>query len=566
MVQDEEKILKILLDSAYITQEDIESAKKINGSKGLVDYFVKNEVLSYKLIDQAMSEFYGLEYMDIDAMDIQVDTKLLARIPEVLAKRYSLVCIFEDDKKVDLITAQPETISDATEELFKIFAGKSVNVKYVSPDQYQRLMSKFKKPLQDRFDQLTQKETFSAPDLFNEIISEAYNLRSSDIHFEPQPGKLVLIRFRIDGLLKEVGVVTYDVYEKVLNRVKVLAHLRIDQHYAPQDGSIRIDGEEYKLDLRISIIPVLEGEKIVIRVLSDYVKDLSLSEIGLSDRDQQLINESLKKKYGMILNSGPTGSGKTTTLYAILKTLQNPSVNITTIEDPVEYRIPGLNQIQVDPGNDVTFAKGLRSIVRQDPNVILVGEIRDEETAEIAVNAALTGHLVLSTFHANDAATSIPRLIDMGIEPFLLSSTLSLILAQRLVRRICPNCRVSKEVKRDDLKTILNKPQDFFPDKVFRMYYGKGCEKCNFTGYKGRMAIFQMIYVTDNIKPYIESSSSTAKLWEIAKKDGSKTFFEDGIEKVLLGYTTLEELIRVAPITSETVKNVNTDTIAKTTK
>lgn len=289
----------------------------------------------------------------------------------------------------------------------------------------------------------------------------------------------------------------------------------------------------------------------VIRILSDYIRDLSLADLGLSEWSKKLITEAMKKRYGMILNTGPTGSGKTTTLYAILKGLLSPEVNITTIEDPVEYRITGINQIQVSHEHDITFAKGLRSIVRQDPNIILVGEIRDSETVEIAINAALTGHLLLSTFHANDAATAIPRLLDMGIEPYLLASTLTLIIAQRLLRRICPYCRVSEVHSRDSLKKYLLSPEMYFSEESVRLYKGKGCEKCGFTGYNGRIAVFEMIYVTDEMRTLIETAPGSAKIWQLAKSQGAKSYFEDGLEKVLIGNTTLEELLRVAPILSE---------------
>jgi type II secretory ATPase GspE/PulE/Tfp pilus assembly ATPase PilB-like protein len=299
--------------------------------------------------------------------------------------------------------------------------------------------------------------------------------------------------------------------------------------------------------MRISILPTLNGEKVVIRLLSQYVRSFSFNDLGLSQHDQELLMKAINKPFGMILVTGPTGSGKTTSLYALLKLLNSPDVNITTIEDPVEYKMPGINQIQVNSQTNLTFAKGLRSIVRQDPDIILVGEIRDQETAETAVNAALTGHLLLSTFHANDAATAVPRLLDMDIEPFLLSSTLEVLIAQRLVRKICDQCRFSTSLSKEEVKkTIPADVQKYFTGKHIVLYQGKGCASCGNTGFRGRTAIYEFIEVTPEIQELILQNPSTAQIWKIARKQGSVTLFEDGIEKVKNGITTLEELLRMA--------------------
>ena len=298
--------------------------------------------------------------------------------------------------------------------------------------------------------------------------------------------------------------------------------------------------------MRVSVIPVLDGEKITIRLLAEYVKGFTFSDLGVSGKDQEVFMSAAKKPFGMILVTGPTGSGKTTTLYALLKMLNNPAVNITTIEDPVEYKIPGVNSIQVNPQTNLTFAKGLRSIVRQDPDIILVGEIRDLETAEIAVNAALTGHLLFSTFHANDAATAIPRLLDMGVEPFLMASTLELVIAQRLVRKICDQCRVSFTPKAEELDKTFPDTKKFFPKSLPTLYKGKGCKNCGNTGYKGRTAIFEFIEVRGEMRELILKRPSTQEIQELARKNGSLSLFDDGLEKVKNGITTIEELLRVA--------------------
>lgn len=329
--------------------------------------------------------------------------------------------------------------------------------------------------------------------------------------------------------------------------MKVEAHLRIDEHQSAQDGAIRwLDANGNETDLRLSILPTLDGEKIVIRLLAKYVRGFQLVDLGLGEEDQKIIEASAQKPFGMILVVGPTGSGKTTSLYALLKLVNNPTINITTIEDPVEYRIAGVNQIQVNSATGLTFAKGLRSIVRQDPDLILVGEIRDQETSEISINAALTGHLLFSTFHANDAAAAIPRLLDMGTEPFLLASTLELIIAQRLARRICENCRYSVNLQKEEINKIPSYLRNKFDEKTM-IYRGKGCSACNFTGYQGRIALFEIIKTSPELQETIMGNPSSQQIWEVSRKQGARSLFEDGLEKVKTGLITLEEVFRVAP-------------------
>ena len=388
--------------------------------------------------------------------------------------------------------------------------------------------------METRFSEIVSSQTRVAPEIIDEIVSDALAFKASDIHFEPQE-KEVVVRFRVDGVLQEAGRVSKEIYENILNRIKVQAHMRIDEHFAAQDGAIRFPKDKGFIDMRVSLIPILDGETIVIRLLAEYVKGFTFADLGVSQKDQEIFLKAAKKPFGMIMVTGPTGSGKSTTLYALIKMLNLPSVNITTIEDPVEYKVVGINQIQVNTQTDLTFAKGLRSIVRQDPDIVLVGEIRDLETAEIAVNAALTGHLLFSTFHANDAATAIPRLLDMGVEPFMMASSLELIIAQRLVRKICDQCRVS----------FTSQPTKFFP-KETTLYKGKGCNNCGNTGYKGRTAIFEFIRIEGAMQELILKHPSTREIADLAKGSGSHSLFEDGLEKVKNGITTMEELLRVA--------------------
>lgn len=300
--------------------------------------------------------------------------------------------------------------------------------------------------------------------------------------------------------------------------------------------------------MRVSIAPTIDGEKIALRILPEYSSHFSVDTLGLTGDDRVALSEAAKKPFGMVLVTGPTGSGKTTTLYAFLRTLNTSEVNITTIEDPVEYRIEGVNQMQTNAATELTFARGLRSIVRQDPDIVLVGEIRDRETAEVAINAALTGHLLFSTFHSNDAATTIPRLLDIGIEPFLLGSTLELIVAQRLVRTICSNCHGSYTLAKRELQSSIPKIAPFFnEEQQITFYRGAGCNACHQTGYRGRIAIFEVIRNTPQMQELIANRPSRTDIWNLAKQQGSHSLFENGLSKVREGITTVEELLRVAP-------------------
>jgi type II secretory ATPase GspE/PulE/Tfp pilus assembly ATPase PilB-like protein len=320
--------------------------------------------------------------------------------------------------------------------------------------------------------------------------------------------------------------------------------------------------------MRTSIIPIVEGEKVVLRVLGSYVQGLTFNDLGLTEKNQNLLREAADKPFGMILVVGPTGSGKTTTLYSLLKMLNTPDTNITTIEDPVEYKVQGLNQIQVNMITGLTFARGLRAIVRQDPDIILVGEIRDLETAEISVNAALTGHMLLSTFHANDAATAVPRLLDMGIEPFLLSSTMNLIIAQRLVRKICDHCKYSviKTPADFDTPQLKGVAKYFNGGKNITLYEGKKCEACGFTGYKGRTSIYELIKITPNLQELLVKRPSAQEIWILARKEGARSVFEDGVDKVKSGLTTVEELIRIAPPPDILIQETDKKSVVKKAK
>jgi type II secretory ATPase GspE/PulE/Tfp pilus assembly ATPase PilB-like protein len=443
------------------------------------------------------------------------------------------------------------------------------------------------------------KKKLNVSDLLDIIVREAFERKASDIHMEARQGNNLLIRYRIDGMLRDIVTIGNNLEESILFIIKVRAKLRTDIHFAPQDGKILFSFknedldfrktefkkeeeskdekkkeskeeelkdeekeeevktpkepvEEYrKIDARISILPVTFGEKVVIRLLSQTNRSFGLADLGFEPDDLEKIEASYREPYGLILSTGPTGSGKTTTLYSILKILNTREVNITTIEDPVEYNIVGVNHIQINTKSDLTFANGLRSILRQDPNIIMVGEIRDTETARITVNSALTGHLVLSTVHANDAISAIPRLIDMGIEPFLIASTLNIIISQRLARRLCDNCKTEYVIgKEEEHKDMLKLRPDLgkYLNTTDKLYKANGCSQCDNTGYSGRIGLYEILKTNKEIRDVIITSPTTDNIYAAAKKHGFKLMIEDGILKLKNGVIDLEELIRVIAI------------------
>lgn len=386
-------------------------------------------------------------------------------------------------------------------------------------------------------------ETSDAPiiKLVNLLVSGAIKDRASDIHVEPYSGN-VKIRYRIDGILYDILSLPRRIQSPLTSRLKIMAKLNIAEKRLPQDGRIELKIADRLVDVRVSVLPTAFGERVVLRLLDKSGNILMLSDLGMHDDRISLLGRLIKSPYGIILVTGPTGSGKTTTLYAALSTINRPEINIITIEDPIEYQMDGVGQIQVNPKIDLTFAAGLRSIVRQDPDVILIGEIRDRETAEIAIQSSLTGHLVFSTLHTNDAASAVTRLIDMGVEPFLVTSSVVAIIAQRLVRVLCPHC---KEIYTPDAETLANLglEQSVIADNTF--FRKKGCNLCMQTGFRGRTAIFEILIVDDNMKRLVLKTSDANQIGELAIKQGMITLQQDGIHKVMAGITTTEEVLRV---------------------
>jgi len=543
MYPDIKTLEEILIGQSYISKEDSQAATK--GSKSSDEYIsslIRDELLSKTLLGQALAEYYKLPFVDLSSIAINRDQ--LAQIPEETAREQRVVYLKASDQVVAIATDTPSSVD--LKKLQKLFPDKKIRIAYTLPEYIEANFTSYMQALPTRFAEIIKSGSSIAPTIVDEIIKDALRYKASDIHFEPMTDD-VIVRFRVDGNLREAGRLPRQFYDNVLNRIKVESGMRIDEHFTAQDGSIRHENNEGITNLRVSLIPTVQGEKVVMRVLGSYVQGFSLNDIGLTDAQEAMVMRHANRPFGMILTVGPTGSGKTTTLYALLKLLSKPNVNVTTIEDPVEYRMQGINQIQVQEQTNMTFSRGLRAIVRQDPDVILVGEIRDQETAEISVNAALTGHLLLSTFHANNASTAIPRLIEMGIEPFLLSSTLELVVAQRLARKICPHCRhsVSVDSQIGQLKPSEEVKKHFH--NADTIYTGKGCNYCNGSGYLGRIALFEFIELTPGMQELVTKQPSMHDIEHQAKKDGMQTMFEDGVEKVKSGVTTLEELIRVVP-------------------
>lgn len=398
----------------------------------------------------------------------------------------------------------------------------------------------------DRIDEGLKRGTdISIVELVDDLIGHAHDIKASDVHIDPHENE-IKVRMRIDGVLQTAYSLPRNVYSEVLGRIKILSNLRIDEHQAAQDGRFRITlADGTIIDVRVSIVPTYYGENVVLRLLIDNQERHTLEGLGYRESERKKIEKALKRPHGMILATGPTGSGKTTTLYTFIKQLNKPDTSIITIEDPVEYAIPGITQIQANPQHGLTFASGLRSILRQDPDLVMVGEIRDAETAGIAVNTALTGHLLFSTLHTNDAVTTLPRLHDMGIESYLIASTVNLIIAQRLLRESCKHClenRPITDAEREALREVL--PAHLL-ERLHEQKVGKGCEKCNDSGFAGRLSLNEILVIDDTIREAILRRESAVVMKRLAVESGMIPMLEDGVMKVVEGKTTIDEVLRV---------------------
>lgn len=560
MVLSDDQLKQILLDHKILDEklaQDIADYARL-AQIPLADALVEKNVMKDDNLGLLTADVLKLPFVILNR--VSIPEGVFRIIPERIAHQYKIIAFDQDDKGIKIAMANP-TLPEMKMimEMITRKTGAKLIPYYATEKDIHAAFKIYRKVLQNVFNDIVKKsglgttaagiERIPAEDIVDMLIRYAYQDSTSDVHIEPQEDAS-LVRFRIDGILHDVLTLPKALHDQVIARIKVISRLRTDEHQSPQDGKMRMKMEEENLDIRVSILPIVDGEKVVMRLLSSKSRQLNLKDLGMSDKDLEKVTRGYNKSYGMILSTGPTGSGKTTSIYSILKILNTREKNITTTEDPVEYRIKGINQIQINPKADLTFASSLRSILRQDPNIVFVGEIRDAETATIAVNAALTGHLVLSTLHTNDAATALPRLMDMGVEPFLVASTVNIIIGQRLVREICEMCKSSYAVTLDDI--MKNLPAEVvkrhFDKKNFTLYRGKGCKVCHNTGYAGRIGVFEVLEVTPEIKELIVQKADADVIVTEAVKSGMATMLDDGLEKCIKGLTTIEEVLRVTKV------------------
>lgn len=548
-----------------------EQSAKQKGS--LRDLVLKRKILTEKELTKLYGESINTPFVDLS--ELKIEPKVLNKIPEQIAKQYRAV-LFEFKNNVPkLAIADPGDLQaiDFLEKLLgknlKIYIATSGDIQHVLGGYGGSLDKELTKVIPEtegpKLEEVKAEEVAEDSPVaktVNLIIDYALKSEASDIHIEPREDK-VQIRYRIDGVLREANTLPRSVLSALVSRIKIMADLKIDEHRKPQDGRFKIADPNRTVAVRVSTLPVMDGEKVVMRLLDESSKALTLEELGFNPQALEAMHSAMTQPHGLILVTGPTGAGKSTTLYSVLSTLNTPNVNISTVEDPVEYRIIGVNQTQVNPKAGMTFANGLRALLRQDPNIIMVGEIRDGETAELAIQAALTGHLVLSTLHTNNSATTLPRLLDMGAEPFLIASTVRVVVGQRLVRKLCPNCKQNAEISefeaakikkhfdfehvKQQMKALYaesaENSQDTGKNQVWKP--GKGCEICNSTGYKGRMGIYEVLGLDESISKLILASATSAEIEKKAIENGMITMKNDGLMKALRGLTSIEEILRV---------------------
>lgn len=541
------KLRDIVLQTKVVSAADLTDAVEFASKeqRSLAEVLVERDLLSDEHLGQLIAEYTGYHFINL--RKINIADEVLRFIPETMARSMKVIVCGQTTTAIQLAMTNPADV--ATVHLIEKKTGKQAQVFFATMRDIQEALGNYKRGLQFDFSQLVSTQADNKiVETLDMMVHYAYLKKASDIHIEPT-NDVVVVRFRIDGVLHDMVKLPKHILDSLITRIKIVAKLRTDEHRSAQDGKMTQKLEEEDLDIRVSVLPVAEGEKAVLRLLSSRSRQYALEDIGFGGGDIVKVRKYLKRPQGMILVTGPTGSGKTTTLYAFLKILNRREVNISTIEDPVEYAIAGINQIQVNAATNLTFATGLRSIVRQDPDIIMIGEIRDEETAGIAVNSAMTGHLVLSTLHTNDAATTLPRLLDMAVEPYLVASTVNIAVGQRLVRKICSQCLMSEIVsgkaladlvKQINLKHYLKKAV-----KQLRFYRGRGCASCNHTGYQGRVGVFEVVEMSPKIRQLIMDQSNADAIKQQAIAEGMTTMFEDGLHKALLGVTTLDEVLRV---------------------
>ena len=546
---------EILVDLGYVMQTDVDEAlnKQRSGGGRLEDTLVQSGKISPQMLAKSLAMQLGLEFIDED--NVKIDPYAVALIPETTARRYGAMPIRLDGNSLVVAMKDPRNVF-ALDDI-RLITGKEIQLAVATDETLTRLLNRFYREDGDMDElakavmeevgnrQAEEAEDTSAIDdnalvkVVNNIIREAILNDISDIHIEPRPEK-VLVRVRKDGTLREYMTMPKATASAMIARIKIMGSLNIAERRVPQDGRVRFRDKNVEVDLRLSTLPTVYGEKAVMRILKKAADIPEIESLGFANYNIQSFKDVIQKPYGMFLITGPTGSGKSFTTFSILKRVATPEVNVSTIEDPVEYEIPGINQTNVNPKAGLGFANALRSFLRQDPDIIMVGEIRDHETAKIAMEAALTGHLLIATLHTNDAAGAITRLTEMGIEPFNVSASLIGVLAQRLVRRVCENCKVEYTPEPDILRR-LGMANDEIRGKT--LYRGVGCERCGGSGYDGRYAIHELMAMDDDIETGIVREASTLELRNIAVKNGMRTLRQDGVHKAFQGITTLEEVL-----------------------
>ncbi len=557
------KLGRLLIERGLLTKEDFEKAVQYQREHNtrLIPTLIQLKLINEKDLAEFFKDQFKIEYVDFVPSDIPLP--FLELIPEDMARSGTMIPYKKDGNILYLAMANPVdyTTIDSVKfhtnlDVIPVLALYSKIVATLS--RYRELSSQVATfdeiEIEDDDievvdeasyeEEIAQEEASSQPvvQLVNRIIVEAVRKGASDIHIEPFE-KEFRLRYRVDGVLRKMSDLPMRYKAAVISRIKMMSELNIAERRLPQDGRIKMKVDKKVVDFRVSIIPVLFGEKVVMRILDKSALKLDMKQLGFSPESLEKFLDAINKPYGIVLVTGPTGSGKSTTLYSALSALNKPEVQIMTAEDPVEYNIDGINQVQVHPDIGFTFAEALRAFLRQSPNVILVGEIRDTETAEIAIRAALTGHLVLSTIHTNDAPSTVNRLVDMGIEPFLVAAALNLIQAQRLVRKVCQNCKEEVPITDEMAKMMKDAgvDPDFFDGHIYR---GAGCDKCSGSGYKGRIALTEVMPISPEIRELILKGASNVEIAEQAKKDGMKTLRDDAMAKMKAGLTTLEEVLR----------------------
>jgi type IV pilus assembly protein PilB len=582
-LQTQKTIEKLLVQKKFVTEQQLEGLKleSVQKNEPLLSVIQRAGTVEGEKLTQLMAQANGLPYVNLTSL--LVPPEVLTLLPKDTAERYKVVVFGRVSGRPALAMIDPGNIQAVDFLSRKI--GESVATYMASEAGIENVMLQYPADMSSEIKQATEnaeddkaksgRPGKSVQDLVQDapisralstILEYAANLKASDIHIEPRE-KDVRIRFRIDGVLREAMVLPKNLEAALVSRIKILSNLKIDEHRIPQDGSFVVHVGKKDIDLRVAIAPIVHGEQVVIRLLDKDNTLLTLEALGFKGRAYRLIQTGIHSPHGMTLSTGPTGSGKSTTLYAILQAIKSVSINMVTLEDPVEYKMDGVNQMQVNTDAGLTFASGLRSILRQDPNVIMVGEMRDHETANLAVQAALTGHVVLSTIHTNSAAGVLPRLTEMDIEPFLVASTINTIVGQRLVRRICDKCKESYESTSTETEAIKSSLEKLLPkseadiariredlgydelplitQSSFTLYRGKGCKDCT-DGYKGRVGIYEVFGMTDKMEALLSQKATTLQVQNQAENDGMITMKQDGYLKSLSGLTTTSEVARVA--------------------